>query len=1270
MVSSGLQTTTLFYEAIRSRINIARDEVFDDIDKQLRKSGRFVALQGNSGDGKSYFLKHQFVPHYQEQVAGRNTDTEGPWRVVSFSPRVDPIGTLSAALAQPGTLRDKGSIQPFYRQKIEEELRGGNDGLVNVYRDAVAAAGKPFRLLLVVDQLEDLFHLEDELEEQRSERYAGLGEYFNPGDDTLFFNLFLKALKTEIPIYIVFSIGTESLDRLNAFQGWPERISTYRYALPRVSLEEMKTELLGFWPEDNRKEMPKGAHELYGKLLENFKQLSPDSKEPVGRVNIALYLLHKRSSNYLHRPFSVLTDPPAVIRAALAEGETTGDRATPIRRVFTDNENRLKWASWLSAAPPEQRERWDKEVAKFFDRMDKGYKEIGGLAGAPSFLFNARYNELSSDEQVLTCRLFSAITLKDPSPRGVAKSYSVPFTTLTEIGLRRGEEYHEILVSLGEEARSWDPDWHAQWNKRVLSSQANEQTLNKVVRHFSFSGADIPDAVRWINPAGQADPPATELLPGKAIIKLGTSALLQEWPLLREWTEKEYTSANGYRKLVEDAQLHYRSELAPATKYGEPESAGKESGMTALMNATKSTLTNLSNRMFGDKPLTRKEEYQKNRTLLTEGKTELVGEWLLNVLPSTTWGAKYRPEAVLTDEEAKIESPYTESVKNKKAFRLAVDFWQKSRLHYQQLEKDKRALLDRRARFRKKVALVMGVLIVASFAAAIVAFKMSRSAETARNNMRLLDFVDSMAKADIVSANTYRTEEFRQLREDVEKRDDIDSKQKVIDFLAGNGILQFPNNRTGGDYGELASTALLQLDGLIDNYHSGGDGRLSGITTNVLDNAAAAGDLNDSLPRNYQYPYVYQALWENYGTLRTALAGNDRTSTDDRGFVFSTPASIVAVESNPKVTGQYAVADAAGRIRIFQTGDRRFDRVQKIPGSISSMRYSASGRELFVSTFGGDLYHYSPLKTEVFDGTPLGLTETLRWTRLAKAGERRGDARLAIISVHNTALTDHLVLVGDTGVRLVRWRKERGDYVEAQRPISLARSMTSIQVSGSDENGAYFMIGGSDASVLLIFDEDRRRIDTVSRVAHPNLAVSAIAFQPAIASRERAQNISAAPRIAVGTQSGDIWLTDASAFTATGSRQDLLLEKIASKTAVKDTTNYQESAISALAFNLTNKDSTGIEQLIASSLDGTIWLFNLDLVPDEDSAFLSKVKGNNAWDHLRLITTGRSVDNLCLVNSQKLISIENNAIRSWPTNLYALRAQVSKLLAEIEPSSR
>jgi len=124
------------------------DEVAELLDRLLDKDQRFVALIGASGSGKSSLVYAGLIPQLTEGPAGLR------WIVVTVTPRKlrdDPFLSLAAGLdrqfSEPcGTLDD-----------LEQRLREHPADIAAVATQALSNIGTDTRLLLFVDQFEELF---------------------------------------------------------------------------------------------------------------------------------------------------------------------------------------------------------------------------------------------------------------------------------------------------------------------------------------------------------------------------------------------------------------------------------------------------------------------------------------------------------------------------------------------------------------------------------------------------------------------------------------------------------------------------------------------------------------------------------------------------------------------------------------------------------------------------------------------------------------------------------------------------------------------------------------------------------------------------------------------------------------------------------------------------------------------------------------------------------------------------------------------------------
>lgn len=132
--------------------------------------GRFVALVGASGSGKSSAVRAGLIPAYRQRAE------QGGWRlvVIVVRPGARPIEHLAEALARPRSLA---------ADELATEIRAEAEGLPRAI-DRALANEPTAELLLVVDQLEELFAAGVDLATRRA-FLAGLVAAVNmPGSRT------------------------------------------------------------------------------------------------------------------------------------------------------------------------------------------------------------------------------------------------------------------------------------------------------------------------------------------------------------------------------------------------------------------------------------------------------------------------------------------------------------------------------------------------------------------------------------------------------------------------------------------------------------------------------------------------------------------------------------------------------------------------------------------------------------------------------------------------------------------------------------------------------------------------------------------------------------------------------------------------------------------------------------------------------------------------------------------------------------------------------
>jgi WD40 repeat protein/energy-coupling factor transporter ATP-binding protein EcfA2 len=128
-----------------------REALTQHLVEQLRED-RFLAVIGPSGSGKSSLVRAGLVP----QVRAGTLPASNRWPIVLFKPGPHPLQTLAAQLLPH---LDGGADPLAARGSLLDALAKDERGLHGTVQVALASAPDSLRLLLVVDQFEELFTL-------------------------------------------------------------------------------------------------------------------------------------------------------------------------------------------------------------------------------------------------------------------------------------------------------------------------------------------------------------------------------------------------------------------------------------------------------------------------------------------------------------------------------------------------------------------------------------------------------------------------------------------------------------------------------------------------------------------------------------------------------------------------------------------------------------------------------------------------------------------------------------------------------------------------------------------------------------------------------------------------------------------------------------------------------------------------------------------------------------------------------------------------------
>ncbi len=218
------------------------------VDKLAQR--RFLAVVGTSGSGKSSLVNCGLRPAlHQGRMASAGTN----WRMAQFRPGNHPLAALAEALAEDGVLFSNFEERGLpLLEIIDTTLRLSKRGLIDIWEQAALA--KEVKLLVVVDQFEELFRYRQLADGPRADGpRAGGSQADGLGADghgfseeaTAFVKLLLELQEQQdCPIFVVLTMRSDFLGDCTQFAGLAEAINAGLYLVPRLTPEQRRAAIV------------------------------------------------------------------------------------------------------------------------------------------------------------------------------------------------------------------------------------------------------------------------------------------------------------------------------------------------------------------------------------------------------------------------------------------------------------------------------------------------------------------------------------------------------------------------------------------------------------------------------------------------------------------------------------------------------------------------------------------------------------------------------------------------------------------------------------------------------------------------------------------------------------------------------------------------------------------------------------------------------------------------------------------------------------------
>jgi tetratricopeptide (TPR) repeat protein len=190
---------------------------------RLRQS-RFLAVVGASGSGKSSVVRAGLIPALRRGQpladGGLPPDGSTRWAIRLLTPTAHPLDALAAALAGP-------DAAPEATAALAAQLATDPNTLTAAARQLLAAEDRP-RLLLVIDQFEEVFSLARDAAERRAlfdNLVAAVGPTADPAADP--------------PVSIVVALRADFYARFAEHHGLRDLIAAYQEYIGAMTRDEL-----------------------------------------------------------------------------------------------------------------------------------------------------------------------------------------------------------------------------------------------------------------------------------------------------------------------------------------------------------------------------------------------------------------------------------------------------------------------------------------------------------------------------------------------------------------------------------------------------------------------------------------------------------------------------------------------------------------------------------------------------------------------------------------------------------------------------------------------------------------------------------------------------------------------------------------------------------------------------------------------------------------------------------------------------------------------
>ncbi|CAG4998420.1 hypothetical protein DYBT9275_01997 [Dyadobacter sp. CECT 9275] len=206
------------YEYEDHSLFFGRDSHITELKNKLL-DGRFLALIGSSGSGKSSLIKAGLIPSLE-----RSGEDLERWAVMVFRPGASPVRNFVAAM-KAYLRREDHSWESKDLAAVERDIIANPEYIFELF-----SVVKDKNILLVIDQFEEIFRYD----------FSKSFDFKRNTENPAFINLLLSLInQRNMPVHAVITMRSDYLDHCTEFKGLTEAINKGYYLLPKMNQEEI-----------------------------------------------------------------------------------------------------------------------------------------------------------------------------------------------------------------------------------------------------------------------------------------------------------------------------------------------------------------------------------------------------------------------------------------------------------------------------------------------------------------------------------------------------------------------------------------------------------------------------------------------------------------------------------------------------------------------------------------------------------------------------------------------------------------------------------------------------------------------------------------------------------------------------------------------------------------------------------------------------------------------------------------------------------------------